>query len=800
MHAHRSSGWARFRLCLIALLFPALLALGAPVARAQSYQDATPSLSGGWIVNSSPLAVGGIYYSTFNTQSAASSVAVWSVSLPQAGQYQVLVSSVPTVNVPRTANARYEVTTATGAQLVGGIGQDFSGERLLGTFMLSAGTNAVRLTDLTGEPQLSHTVVANAVRWVLVTGTPTPPPPPGSPTITGYFDFYGNPVTALPPGEAVIITGSNFGFSGSVKFAGFNAPIVRWTPNAIRVLTPLTGSYPTRGPVTVITSSNGTVTGPEFTIDPNAPPAQPGPSTPPGPPTPPSPPPAGTDWPVFGHDPRQLGLADGGSDPRSLQAWNIALGSRPGTSAVIRGGVIYLGTEASGVFAVDAAARGLRWNRPLPAPVRSAPAAGPSVIVVSANGLYGLSAATGIILWYRPDIVANEDVSPMLVNDTVYIGARGPAGGAVMYAVSAGSGANVWASPAPLPGGYDNRATAAVYPEIGLLFAGLGPPAASARPGVGPSSVVALRLADGGPAWATPALFPAAAPPTGLSVGWVASPVAGISPQPAVFMVAGQSVVALNAYTGTSLWTHFLPELALPLPPVVSTAAVQGSILYVAGTSGRVYALDSTLGLDVAGGLTTPVAPITGTMALAGPYLYVPTTAGLVATDARSGVVLWISSLNAASGVVVAGGAPYVATADGRLVGYAASLVPPTNPPPTIPPVNPPVGDYHDLAITAIEAPSAVSRGSDAEVFVQVQNRGSATESFLLRLRVGDIVINDVTDTIASRETKRIRFVWPTGLMGADGAKDLIAQVAILGHTDFNPESNTAVKSVTVGP
>jgi hypothetical protein len=224
----------------------------------------------------------------FNTQNVATSAAVWRTNLPQAGLYQVFVTSVPTFGLPRTTNARYEVTTATGPQLVGGLDQNFLGERQLGTFPMNAGDNAVRLTNLTGEPQLSRWVVANLVRWQLVAAGPVPLPPPappaGTPAVSGYLDFYGNPLIAAPPGTPVIITGS-FGFSGTVQFAGITAPIVRWSPTAIRVLTPLTGSYPSRGPVTV-TTAGGTASGPEFTIDPGAPQPQPAPPPPP-PPLPP---------------------------------------------------------------------------------------------------------------------------------------------------------------------------------------------------------------------------------------------------------------------------------------------------------------------------------------------------------------------------------------------------------------------------------------------------------------------------------------------------------------------------------
>ena len=41
-------------------------------------------------------------------------MAVWTVNLPQDGQYQVYVSSVPSDGGRRTYNARYEITTAQG--------------------------------------------------------------------------------------------------------------------------------------------------------------------------------------------------------------------------------------------------------------------------------------------------------------------------------------------------------------------------------------------------------------------------------------------------------------------------------------------------------------------------------------------------------------------------------------------------------------------------------------------------------------------------------------------------------------
>lgn len=309
--------------------------------------------------------------------------------------------------------------------------------------------------------------------------------------------------------------------------------------------------------------------------------------------------------------------------------------------------------------------------RPLAAPVHSAPAALPQVVVVSASGLYGLSAADGSILWQRPEIVAGDAVSPMVVDKTIIIGAAGPDGaGAAVYAVDAITGQDAWPAPALLPAGFETRVTAAAAPDLGLLFAGLGPAGAAAQPESGPGAVMAFRLADGSPAWPAPVLLSGSAPASGVSVGWVSAVGWLTVLEPALFVTAGGSVTALDANTGAALWTRSLPERHLPGPAVLSTAAPQRSRLYVGGESRRVYVLDSTTGADAPGGLTAPAAPITGTLALAGSYLYVPTARGLVAADAATGALLWSIPLAATSGVAVAGGAPCVATGDGSLVSF----------------------------------------------------------------------------------------------------------------------------------
>jgi outer membrane protein assembly factor BamB len=495
------------------------------------------------------------------------------------------------------------------------------------------------------------------------------------------------------------------------------------------------------------------------------------------------------DWPVFMHDPQQTGLATTALDPRALVPWSVALGGLPGTSPVVRDGVAYIGSAAGAVFAVDVATRLPRWQQSLPAPVRSAPAAGPDLVVVSARGLYGLRVSDGTIRWQRPDIVANDTVSPMRVGDVVYLGARAAGGsGAVVYAVNAMTGADVWPKPAALPGSFDNRATVAAYPELGLLFVGLGPPpnGATAPESRGPSAVLALRLMDGGVAWPAPVPLPDDSPPSTLSLAWITPGGGKAALQPALLVAAGSHVTAVNAIRSILLWSRALPETSFLGPPVPAPVAPANGMLYVAGASGRVYELTASTGADAPGWLAAELAPITGPLALALPFLYVPTARGLTALDARSGGQLWSSSVVAVTGVAVAEGRPYVGTNDERLVGFST-------PPPVV---------VHDLAISGLIVGDRVSRQAGATVRVEVSNRGTEPGSYRLLVRVQPgVVLAAIRGASLGAGEKRVESIpWPGGLMGNDGPKSVVAQVFLEGAEDSQLANNLVVQVVTVGP
>jgi outer membrane protein assembly factor BamB len=637
-------------------------------------------------------------------------------------------------------------------------------------------------------------------------GTPPPPPAP-APVIAGYATASGTSTDSAPPATLIIVVGSNLGSSGTVRFNGIPASaVVSWSAAAIIVTVPAAPSYPSRGPVSVIVNGQ-TATGPDFTI--TAPP-EPAPTPAPNPQpvvppvvTPPSPAPdvppstPSGDWPMFMHDSRQLGLADSATDPRGLTPWSLSLGSRPGLSPVVQNGVAYLGTEAGSVFAIDTLTHTQRWSRPLPAPVRSALAATSQIVVASARGLYGLKTTDGTIVWQRPDIVADDDVSPTLVQNTVYIGARRPTGsGSALYAVDAATGTNVWPAPAALPDAAAVLASAAAEPSFGLLFVVTGPPGTSTDEGSRPGTVTALRLTNGTSAWKAPVIL-SGSPPAGLSVGPISSPGGAGRGLLVLFVAAGENVAALDAATGSPLWARTLADGDLHEPPILFSTASRGPVLLLGGTasrtnSGRIYTLDPSTGADKPANLLLPIGAVTGSMALAGSTLYVPTAGGLVAADASTGTVYWTSPFDAASGVAVAGGLPYVATAQGQFVGFSSTGAPAAPSGPML----------HDVAIAGIQVAPTVSRSANAEVRVLLANRGSSNESYhiYLRFRPGDVLINDFTGTIEAGQTREIGFIWTASQMGENGPRTLVAQVLIIGQTDSNPNDNSLSQPVTVGP
>jgi hypothetical protein len=130
--------------------------------------DSTPALANGWSQTNFAEAIGGKYYATYNTFSTAVSTATWSGSLPPGQQnyrIEVFIPRQPTGGAPRTGNANYQITEAQGRSLAYRANQQVSVSQWIpiGSAVLN-GSYRITLTDATGEPSSTRSVIANAVR------------------------------------------------------------------------------------------------------------------------------------------------------------------------------------------------------------------------------------------------------------------------------------------------------------------------------------------------------------------------------------------------------------------------------------------------------------------------------------------------------------------------------------------------------------------------------------------------------------------------------------------------------------
>ena len=270
------------------------------------------------------------------------------------------------------------------------------------------------------------------------------------------------------------------------------------------------------------------------------------------------------------------------------------------------GGRIFAATGYGWVVALDAASGKKLWDKNLQSPIRSSPtAAGGRVFLVSADGVArALSAADGTELWTHQGLVEKAalltNTSPAVASDVVIF---------------------------PYPSG----------------------------------DVVALRIADGQPAW-TESL---ARTRLASSLGSMTDAARPVVDGGAVFAVGHSGrMVATTARDGQRLWSLSVPGIQAP--------AVAGDTLFVVDTSGQLMAITRKDGKV----LWTVRLPGTNTWSgpvLAGNRLWLASNKGqLVGADAATGKV--DAQLNIGSPTyiapIVAGGRLYVLTDAGKLIAF----------------------------------------------------------------------------------------------------------------------------------
>jgi hypothetical protein len=128
-----------------------------------------PSFVGEWVRIPLAAAIGGVYFATDNQAAAPIKTATWRGGLPGAGTYrvEVFVPAQPEGAAPRTENAVYRISGGlAGTDTVRRASQNVTTSQWVDLGISAFGTTyEVVLTDETGEPAFTRSVVANAIRF-----------------------------------------------------------------------------------------------------------------------------------------------------------------------------------------------------------------------------------------------------------------------------------------------------------------------------------------------------------------------------------------------------------------------------------------------------------------------------------------------------------------------------------------------------------------------------------------------------------------------------------------------------------
>ena len=128
--------------------------------------------------------------------------------------------------------------------------------------------------------------------------------------------------------------------------------------------------------------------------------------------------------------------------PRTcLAQWVTTTGAAVRSSPVVANGVVYVGSDDAGLYALNATTGQVIWKTITGAAVRSSPAVASGVVYVGSDdkAVYALDAATGAVLWKTTTGAAVRS-SPAVANGVVYVGSDD----AGLYALNATTGQVIW--------------------------------------------------------------------------------------------------------------------------------------------------------------------------------------------------------------------------------------------------------------------------------------------------------------------------------------------------------------------
>jgi serine/threonine-protein kinase len=307
------------------------------------------------------------------------------------------------------------------------------------------------------------------------------------------------------------------------------------------------------------------------------------------------------------------------------------------SSPAVVGGVVYIGAWDGNVYAIDVQSGQKKWAFDTERAVKSSPAVVDGVIYIGSDdgNVYALDAQSGQKKWafQTGDSVSS---APVVVGRVVYVGSQDNN----VYALDAQSGQENWA--------FHTGGSAYVSSQDPSLHGQLqGPLVQGPPPGQGP---------------------PPARPSSPTVVNGI------------VYIGATDSnVYAIDAQSGQKKWAFQTGS------SIVSSPAVVGGIVYVNSNDGNVYALDAQSGQEnwafptgrsmASSSQGRPPPPISSSPAVVGGVVYVGSIDhNVYALDAQSGQKKWAfqTGFLVVSSPAVADGVVYVGSFDHNVYGLDA--------------------------------------------------------------------------------------------------------------------------------
>lgn len=365
------------------------------------------------------------------------------------------------------------------------------------------------------------------------------------------------------------------------------------------------------------------------------------------------------DWPVFRGNNARTGYISEQAYPPLTKAWDFQLGGDIMSSPVIVDGVVYIGSRAGTIYALNARTGAVVWQCYTGGWIGASPAvSGDIVYVPSMDGwLYALDRLGGSIVW-KAEMGSSSVSSPLVSGGRVFLGAGMPGKELLVFDAATGSRISEYAANQPVDG------APAAYGN-GIYF------------GANDGRIYALNGDSLAPIWPAPGYY--------QTIGSFGANAVALS-SGALYALPGRDekkVLRLDALTGAQLNASDPIEASDSWELTASPIAARGRVYFTAGAAGvSLYALDSQTLQPVSPAWPAPALGaiagfgILSSPAMANEIIYAATTDGRLVAVSSSGVSAAADvniSSPAYSSPAVSNGMVFIATAGGKLIAYSAA-------------------------------------------------------------------------------------------------------------------------------